>query len=64
MDEFSSLFSLPQLYIDFNFQQLEDNHLDKKTFLRLQDGQYVVNKVITQGDVSIPIGYHGSKRFR
>ncbi|XP_071803391.1 ciliogenesis-associated TTC17-interacting protein-like [Asterias amurensis] len=32
------------------YVKLEDNHLDKKTFLRLQDGQYVVNKVITQGD--------------
>ncbi|XP_022109823.1 ciliogenesis-associated TTC17-interacting protein-like [Acanthaster planci] len=32
------------------YVKLEDNHLDKKTFLILQDGQYVVNRVITQGE--------------
>lgn len=32
------------------YVKLEDNHLDKKTYIVLQDGQYVVNRVITQGE--------------
>ena len=36
----------------FSSMQLEDNHLDKKTYIILQDGQYIINRVITQGEVS------------
>lgn len=32
--------------------QLEDNHLDKKTFVTIQDGQYIMNRIVSQGDVS------------
>ncbi|XP_038044713.1 ciliogenesis-associated TTC17-interacting protein-like isoform X1 [Patiria miniata] len=32
------------------YVKLEDHHLDKKTFLTLQDGHYIVNKVVMQGE--------------
>ncbi|XP_072038474.1 ciliogenesis-associated TTC17-interacting protein-like [Amphiura filiformis] len=32
------------------YVKLEDNHLDKKTYIVLQDGHYVINRVITQGE--------------
>lgn len=32
------------------YVKLEDNHLDKKTFVTIQDGQYVMNRIVSQGE--------------
>ncbi|PIK38482.1 putative ciliogenesis-associated TTC17-interacting protein [Apostichopus japonicus] len=32
------------------YVKLEDNHLDKKTFVTIQDGQYIMNRIVSQGE--------------